>query len=66
MPTSRAITIGPLKQSELDEADRIVRLAFGAFLGVPDPLDFMGDRTFMTSRWRSLHVKVIAAREGAR
>ncbi|HTF61326.1 MAG TPA: GNAT family N-acetyltransferase [Edaphobacter sp.] len=66
MPKSRAIKISPLKQSELEEADRIVRLAFGAFLGVPNPLDFMGDRTFMKSRWRSPHVKVIAAREGGR
>jgi GNAT superfamily N-acetyltransferase len=66
MPKSRAIKISPLKQSELEEADRIVRLAFGTFLGVPNPLDFMGDRTFMTSRWRSPHVKVIAAREGGR
>jgi GNAT superfamily N-acetyltransferase len=66
MPTSQAIKIGPLKQSELEEADRIVRLAFGTFLGVPDPLDFMGDRTFMAPRWRSPHVKVIAAREGGR
>jgi GNAT superfamily N-acetyltransferase len=66
MPTSRAIKISPLKQSELEEADRIVRLAFGTFLGVPNPLDFMGDRTFMAPRWRSPHVKVIAAREGGR
>jgi GNAT superfamily N-acetyltransferase len=66
MPTSRAIKIGPLKQSELEEADRIVRLAFGTFLGVPNPLDFMGDRTLMAPRWRSPHVKVIAARDGGR
>jgi GNAT superfamily N-acetyltransferase len=66
MPTSQAIKIGPLKQSELEEADRIVRLAFGTFLGVPDPLNFMDDRTYMAPRWRSPHVKVIAAREGRR
>jgi hypothetical protein len=54
----------PLKRSELEEADRIVRLAFGTFLGLPNPLDFMGDRNFMAPRWRSTHVKVIAAREG--
>jgi hypothetical protein len=66
MPTSQAIKIGPLKQSELEEADRIDRLAFGTFLGVPDPLDFMDDRTYMAPRWRSPHVKVIAAREGRR
>jgi GNAT superfamily N-acetyltransferase len=66
MPTSQAIKIGPLKQSELEEADRIVRLAFGTFLGLPNPLDFMGDRTLIVPRWRSPHVKVIAAREGGR
>jgi GNAT superfamily N-acetyltransferase len=66
MPTSQAIKLSPLKQSELEEADRIVRLAFGTFLGVPNPLEFMGDRTFMAPRWRSPHVKVIAAREGRR
>ena len=66
MPTSKPIKVGPLKQSELEEADRIVRLAFGTFLGLPNPLDFMGDRNFISPRWRSAHVKVIAAREGGR
>jgi GNAT superfamily N-acetyltransferase len=63
---SAAIKVGPLKESELEEAGRIVRVAFGTFLGVPNPLDFMGDRDLMTPRWRSAHVKVIAAREGGR
>jgi GNAT superfamily N-acetyltransferase len=66
MPKNQPIKVGLLKRSELQEAERIVRLAFGTFLGLPNPLDFMGDRTFMTPRWRSAHVKVIAAREGGR
>jgi GNAT superfamily N-acetyltransferase len=66
MSASQPIRIGPLKQSELEEAGRIFRLAFGTFLGLPDSLDFMGDRDLMTPRWRSSHVKVIAAREGGR
>jgi GNAT superfamily N-acetyltransferase len=66
MSTNRPIKIGLLKQSELEEAGRIVRLAFGTFLGLPNPLDFMGDRNLMAPRWRSTHVKVIAAREGDR
>ncbi len=66
MPASQPIKIGPLKESELEEAERIVRLAFGTFLGVPNPLEFMGDRNFMTPRWRAKNVKVIAAREGSR
>jgi len=61
-----SIKVGPLKQSEIEEADRIVRLAFGTFLGLPNPLDFMDDRNFMLPRWRSIHVKVIAARDGSR
>jgi GNAT superfamily N-acetyltransferase len=43
-----------------------VRLAFGTFLGLPNPQEFMGDRSFMVSRWRSTHVRVFAAREGDR
>jgi GNAT superfamily N-acetyltransferase len=66
MSTNQTIKVGLLKQSELEEAERIVRLAFGTFLGLPNPLDFMGDRNFMAPRWRSTHVKVIAAREGGR
>ena len=66
MPASQPIKIGLLKRSELEEAGRIVRLAFGTFLGVPNPLDFMGDRDFIAPRWRSSHVKVIAARESGR
>jgi GNAT superfamily N-acetyltransferase len=60
------IKVGPLRESELEEAGRIVRVAFGTFLGLPNTLDFMGDRDLMTPRWRSTHVKVIAAREGGR
>src|SRR5580700_2855107 len=66
MPSSQPIKVGLLKESELEEAERIVKLAFGTFLGLPNPLDFMGDRNFMEPRWRSTHVKVIAAREGGR
>src|ERR1700693_6152298 len=66
MSTNQPIKVGLLKQVELDEAGRIVRLAFGTFLGLPDPLDFMGDRNLMTPRWRSTHVKVIAARDAGR
>src|SRR3984893_14507238 len=66
MPTNQPIKVSLLKESEVGEAGRIVRLAFGTFLGLPNPLDFMGDRNLMTPRWHSTHVKVIAAREGGR
>ena len=34
MSTTQSIQVGLLKKSELKEADRIVRLAFGTFLGM--------------------------------
>lgn len=56
------VEIGPLKESELDEADRIMRTAFGTFLGLPEPGSFAGDRHFVKSRWGGKHVKWLAAR----
>lgn len=66
MPPNASIQVSALSETELAEADRIVRVAFGTFLGFPNPEQFMGDRTFMVSRWRSAHVKVIAARDAGR
>ena len=66
MPTNQPIKVGLLKESEVEEAGRIARLAFGTFLGMPDPLSFMGDRDLIKPRWHSSHVKVIAARAGGR
>jgi GNAT superfamily N-acetyltransferase len=61
MATNETITIRPLRESELGEAARIVRLAFGTFLGLPDPMQFMGDRDFITPRWRARNTKALAA-----
>ena len=66
MPANHHIKVGLLKKDEVEEADRILRLAFGTFLGVPNPLEFMGDRDLLTPRWRSSHVKVLAARDAGR
>ena len=63
MSQPTAIKIGALRPGELQEANRIVRLAFGTFLRMPDPMQFMGDRDFITPRFRAPHVKMIAARE---
>jgi GNAT superfamily N-acetyltransferase len=66
MSTKHAIKVSLLKQDELEEAHRIARLAFGTFLGMPDPLDFMGDRNLIAPRFRSNHVKVLAAHDNGR
>jgi GNAT superfamily N-acetyltransferase len=58
-----SVQVGQLRETELGEAGRIVRLAFGTFLGLPNPLEFMGDRDFVSPRWRSRNTKVLVARE---
>jgi GNAT superfamily N-acetyltransferase len=46
------VLIRALAQPDLPEADRIVRLAFGTFLGAPDPSRFMGDTDYVRTRWK--------------
>ena len=62
MTKDEAVRISALRENEVEEAVRIVRLAFGIFLGLPDPMQFMGDRDLMTPRWRARNTKVLAAR----
>ena len=45
------ITVRPLKENDLSTADTIMRLAFGTFIGLPEPLAFMGDAAYVRSRW---------------
>ena len=66
MTAATQIKIGPLKNTELPEADRIFRLAFSTFLGLPDPTTFMGGRDLVASRFRARHVKALAARDNGR
>lgn len=47
------VTVRPLREGDLAEADRIFRLAFGTFIGLPNPMDFAGDADYVASRWRT-------------
>jgi len=47
------VEIRALAEEDLDEADRMFRLAFGTFLGMPDPSAFMGDADLVRTRWRA-------------
>jgi GNAT superfamily N-acetyltransferase len=47
------IDIRPLRESDLSEADRIFRLAFGTFLGLPDPTTFAAGADLIGTRWRA-------------
>jgi predicted N-acetyltransferase YhbS len=46
-------TIRALREADLPEADRIFRLAFGTFVGLPDPLTFAGDADWIRTRFAS-------------
>jgi predicted N-acetyltransferase YhbS len=52
------ISIRLLQENELWTADQIFRLAFGTFIGLPQPTDFGGDGNYIQSRW---HVAPTAA-----
>jgi GNAT superfamily N-acetyltransferase len=51
--TDATVNIHPLAETDLEAADRIFRLAFGTFIGLADPLAFMGDADFVRTRWRT-------------
>src|SRR6185369_9548412 len=47
------VTVRPLREADLVEADRIFRLAFGTFVGLDDPMEFAGDSQWIAARWRA-------------
>jgi GNAT superfamily N-acetyltransferase len=61
-----SIRVRPLVESDLDEADRIMRLAFGTFIGLADPLTMWGDADYAHTRWRCDPEGALAAEDGGR
>jgi GNAT superfamily N-acetyltransferase len=49
--TNLEITVRPLEERDLPTADHIMRLAFGTFIGLPEPAAFMGDASYVRTRW---------------
>jgi GNAT superfamily N-acetyltransferase len=47
------VIVRSLRESDLDAADRICRVAFGTFLGLPDPARMFGDADYVRTRFRS-------------
>jgi GNAT superfamily N-acetyltransferase len=58
-------TVRPLAVDDLSSAERIFRLAFGTFLGVPDPENFWADRDYMYGRFGAAHIAAFAAEQDA-
>jgi predicted N-acetyltransferase YhbS len=46
-----AVTVRPLTERDLPAAARIIRVAFGTFLGVPDPENFWPGLDYARTRW---------------
>lgn len=57
-----AVQIGPLQPLDIVEANRIMRLAFGTFIGLPDPMAFMGDTDYAGTRFKADPKSAFAAR----
>src|SRR5690348_2802273 len=55
------ITVRPLEASDLPVADKIMRLAFGTFIGLPDPMTFMGDANYVGTRFHADPTRAFAA-----
>ncbi len=55
------VSIVPLQASKLAAADRIFRLAFGTFIGLPDPIQFGKDATYIPHRWKADPTATFAA-----
>jgi len=49
---ANSVVIRPMQEDDFDEADRIMRLAFGTYLRLPDPMKFMGNADFIRTRFR--------------
>jgi GNAT superfamily N-acetyltransferase len=61
-PTGASVIVDTLETKDLPEAARIIRLAFGTFLGAPDLETFWTDRDYAFGRQPAPHVASFAAR----
>jgi GNAT superfamily N-acetyltransferase len=62
--TNLEITVRPLREGDLPAADHIMRLAFGTFIGLPEPAAFMGDASYVRTRWLADPAAAFAAEVG--
>lgn len=47
------LVIRPLTERDLDEADRIMRIAFGTYLRAPNPIEVFGDGDWVHTRYHA-------------
>ncbi|HEU4478210.1 MAG TPA: GNAT family N-acetyltransferase [Pyrinomonadaceae bacterium] len=51
--TYSEVVIENLREEDLAAADQVFRLAFGTFIGIPDPLEFAAGADFIKTRWKT-------------
>lgn len=51
--TGDTVHISAMNENDLDDADKIMRLAFGTFLGLPEPIRFLGDADYVRTRYKA-------------
>lgn len=59
--TQLNVSVRPLLEADLPTADHVMRLAFGTFLGLPEPTAFMGDADYVATRFRAQPSAAFAA-----
>jgi GNAT superfamily N-acetyltransferase len=47
------VSVRPMAEADLSEAARIFRIAFGTFIGIPQPESFAADHDYIGTRWRA-------------
>jgi GNAT superfamily N-acetyltransferase len=58
------VVIRPLEERDLSAADLVMRVAFGTFIGLPEPASFLGDASYVRPRWKAAPESAFAATIG--
>ena len=62
LATSSDVVIENLREEDLAAADHVFRLAFGTFIGLPDPLQFSAGADYINTRWKTDPAAFFAAK----
>jgi GNAT superfamily N-acetyltransferase len=55
------VIVRTMVESDVPAADGVIRVAFGTFLGMPEPERFMGDAAYAPTRWKADPSAALAA-----
>ncbi len=58
---SDQVTVRRMERRDVGEADRVMRIAFGTFLGLPEPSSFGGDSDLVRTRSQARHTSAFVA-----